>query len=102
MPLCVFLHAELFLNHHNFIERKESIMSSAESSRNIGNEIIRPRDLHKYTGLSRTTIWRLEKENKFVQKIFLTKYCIGYRLSDIERWIEKRALSTNFEMEKST
>ena len=77
-------------------------MSVTSYRNNSNNEIIRPRDLPKYTGLSRTTIWRLEKENNFVQKIFLTKYCIGYRLSDIERWIEKRALSTNFEMEKST
>lgn len=76
-------------------------MSSTDFKKLICNEIIRPRDLPKYTGLSRTTIWRLEKENKFVQKIFLTKYCIGYRLSDIERWIEERTLSTDFEMEKS-
>ena len=76
-------------------------MSSTDSQKLFSYEIIRPRDLPKVTGLSRTTIWRLEKENKFVQKIFLTKYCIGYRLSDIERWIEERALSTNFEMEKT-
>lgn len=54
------------------------------------NEIIRPRDLQKLTGLSRTTIWRLEQEGKFVQKIRLTRHSIGYRRSDIERWIEDR------------
>jgi predicted DNA-binding transcriptional regulator AlpA len=54
------------------------------------NEIIRPRDLPKLTGLSRTTIWRLEKNGEFVQKIRLTKHSIGSRRADIERWIEDR------------
>jgi len=54
-------------------------------------EIIRPKELQNYTGLSRTTIWRLEKENKFVPKIQLTEFSIGYRRVDIDRWIDERA-----------
>lgn len=54
------------------------------------NDIIRPRELPRVTGLSRTTIWRLEKEGKFVQKIRLTEHSIGYRRSDILQWIEER------------
>ena len=53
------------------------------------NDIIRPRELPRVTGLSRTTIWRLEKEGKFVQKIRLTEHSIGYRRIDIENWIEE-------------
>lgn len=53
-------------------------------------EIIRPKDLPKVTGLSRTTIWRLEKNNQFVKKIRLSQNAIGYRRSDIERWIANR------------
>lgn len=56
----------------------------------IINEIIRPRELPRLTGLSRTTIWRLEKDGKFVQKIRLTEHSIGYRRSDIQQWIEER------------
>lgn len=56
-------------------------------------EIIRPKDLQNYTGLSRTTIWRLEKENKFVPKIQLTEFSIGYKRADIDRWIDERAQS---------
>lgn len=63
------------------------------------NQIVRPRDLPRYTGLSRTTIWRLEKENKFVPKIFLTQHCIGYRRIDIERWLEERMKSSLTGME---
>uniref|UniRef100_C6E131 Phage transcriptional regulator, AlpA n=1 Tax=Geobacter sp. (strain M21) TaxID=443144 RepID=C6E131_GEOSM len=55
------------------------------------NEIIRPRDLPQLTGLSRTTIWRLEKAKEFVQRIRLTRHSIGYRRVDIERWLEARA-----------
>ena len=54
-------------------------------------EIIRPKELPNYTGLSRTTIWRLEKENKFVPKIHLTDFSVGYRRADIDRWIDERA-----------
>lgn len=53
-------------------------------------EIIRPRELPQLTGLSRTTIWRLEKNGEFVPKIFLTSTSRGYRRADIERWIEER------------
>ena len=53
-------------------------------------EIIRPRDLPQLTGLSRTTIWRLEKIGDFVPKIRLTQNSVGYRRADIERWIEER------------
>lgn len=54
------------------------------------SEIIRPRDLPKYTGLSRTTIWRLIRKNSFVPKIRLTQSATGFRLSDIEKWLEER------------
>lgn len=57
---------------------------------NVVNEIIRPWELQRICGLSRTTIWRLEKEGKFVQKIRLTQHAIGYRRTDIERWLEER------------
>jgi len=55
------------------------------------NEIIRPSELQRLTGLSRTTIWRLEKQGEFVPKIFLTNTSRGYRRADIERWIEERS-----------
>ena len=65
-------------------------MSGEMHKKLVSGEIIRPRDLPQITGLSRTTIWRLEKCNDFVKKIRLTQTSVGYRRSDIERWILDR------------
>lgn len=56
----------------------------------VFNEIIRPRELQRLTGLSKTSIWRLAKKGEFVPKIRLTNNSIGYRRTDIERWVEER------------
>lgn len=58
-------------------------------------EIIRPRDLPQVTGLSRTTIWRLEKEGLFVNKIKLSAGAVGFRRIDVERWLEERQTVEN-------
>lgn len=65
-------------------------MSGEMHKKLMSNEIVRPRDLPQITGLSRTTIWRLEKSHDFVNKIRLTRTSVGYKRSDIERWIEER------------
>jgi len=54
------------------------------------NEIIRPRDLPRETGLSRTTIWRLEKKSDFPKRIRLSAGAVGYRRADVEAWRESR------------
>ena len=55
------------------------------------DEIIRPRDLRKHTGLSRQTIWRLERKGDFVTKYRLSTNAVGYLRSDVEEWRAKRA-----------
>jgi prophage regulatory protein len=37
--------------------------------------------------ISRTTIWRLEKNGLFKKRIQLTQNRVGWDLGDIERWI---------------
>lgn len=37
--------------------------------------------------ISRTTIWRLEKNGLFPKRIQLTQNRVGWDLEDIERWI---------------
>ena len=54
------------------------------------NEILRPRDLPQATGLSKTNIWRLEKEGKFVKKLKLSNGCVGYLRSDVESWLSSK------------
>lgn len=52
--------------------------------------ILRPRDLPRATGISRTTIWRLETRGEFVPKIRLSRNAVGYRQSDVSNWLAER------------
>jgi len=70
---------------------KKKRHSSIGPRRDISNdEIIRPRDLPQATGLSRTQIWRLLKEDKFVKKIQLSSNSVGFLRSDIKLWLATR------------
>ena len=60
-------------------------------------EIVRPCDLSRLTGLSRSTIYRLEKANGFVPKIRLTQTSCGYRRRDIERWLDERTEGVEYQ-----
>ena len=53
-------------------------------------EIIRPRNLPAVTGLSRTTIWRLEQSGDFPKRIRLSAGAVGYRRPEIEAWLASR------------
>lgn len=57
--------------------------------------IARMPDAIKKTGLSRSTIYNLMAEGKFVRKIKLSQRSIGFLESDIDQWI-------NRQVEKST
>ncbi len=52
--------------------------------------IIRCKDVIEKTGLSRSTIWRMEKEKTFPARISLGKGSVGWRLSEVETWINTR------------
>jgi|GEM_PF-2923230 len=55
------------------------------------DRIIRPKELSQITGLSLTTIWRLDRdEPSFPKKIRLSKGCTGYHLSTVYEWLEKK------------
>lgn len=56
----------------------------------MSNEIIRPRDLPHETGLSRTTIWRLEKNGDFPKRVRLSAGAVGYLRASIEQWRAER------------
>jgi prophage regulatory protein len=56
----------------------------------VHNEIIRPRDLPRETGLSRTTIWRMEKIGDFPKRIRLSAGAVGYLRTSVEAWRANR------------
>jgi predicted DNA-binding transcriptional regulator AlpA len=52
--------------------------------------IIRSKEVQELTGLSRTTIWRLERSGKFPARVPLSSSIVGWRSSDITQWITTR------------
>lgn len=54
------------------------------------SRIIGIRELSAMLPLSRSQLWRLEKNGEFPRRIKLGKRRVGWRLSDIEQWIEAR------------
>tara|TARA_R110001592_G_scaffold213767_1_gene466594 strand:+ start:2205 stop:2651 length:447 start_codon:yes stop_codon:yes gene_type:complete len=53
------------------------------------DKIVRSKEVQELTGLSRTTIWRLERTSKFPARVSLSTSNVGWRLSDIQEWIKK-------------
>jgi prophage regulatory protein len=54
------------------------------------DQILRPREVIKITGLGRTTIWRGVKAGTFPRPIRLTSSTIGWCQTDLAHWLAKR------------
>ncbi len=55
------------------------------------DRILRPRELAGYVGLSVCTIWRLRRRGDLPQPLRLSKNCVGWRTSTVDRWLATRA-----------
>lgn len=53
-------------------------------------EIISTNGLPQVTGLSKSTIWRLERAGQFPHRIQLSPGRVGYRRSEVEEWLDSR------------
>jgi prophage regulatory protein len=53
--------------------------------------IIRDPECRDKTGLSRSTIWRLERKGEFPSRVKLSAKAMGWVDDDIDRWIRDRA-----------
>ncbi len=55
-------------------------------------EILRINEVRKISGLSRTTIWRLERhpESEFPKRVLLSKNSVGWFKDEIEEWLANR------------
>uniref|UniRef100_UPI003F84F059 helix-turn-helix transcriptional regulator n=1 Tax=Cupriavidus ulmosensis TaxID=3065913 RepID=UPI003F84F059 len=66
----------------------------APRSDNVPNEIqerfVRSEEASTRTGLSRRTLFRLVKANEFPAPYRLTGSLLGWRETDVDRWIESR------------
>lgn len=54
------------------------------------DRILKAHEVHTMTGLSRTTIWRLENKGEFPARVSLGGNRVGWKLSEINHWIGTR------------
>lgn len=59
-------------------------------TQNNEDRILRFPEVRDMTGLSRTTIWRMENDNKFPKRVPLGVSSIGWKLSEVQNWIKLR------------
>jgi len=53
-------------------------------------KILSAKELTKQIGLSRTTIWRMERRGEFPQRIVLSSNRVGWDAKEINDWLESR------------
>jgi len=70
-------------------DSKQTETNNPQSSSSDIGRIIRAKELQDITGLSRTTIWRLENKDQFPRRVSLGANSVGWRLSDVKAWLEE-------------
>jgi len=63
----------------------------------LKDRFIRSKELTKITGLSLSTLWRLENESQFPQRRQLSPGAVGWLWSEILEWLESRQKSNAVE-----
>jgi predicted DNA-binding transcriptional regulator AlpA len=52
--------------------------------------ILRTAEVVRLTGLSRTTLWRLERSRDFPSRVRLGANSVGWREDEVRNWIDSR------------
>ena len=68
----------------------ETPRSEATALSEIHAEVLRPREAARYVGLSRPAIDRWRKAGKFPKALQLGPQAIGWRRSDLDKWLDDR------------
>lgn len=63
---------------------------SSSTPQSVDDRIIRSKEVQQITGLSRTTLWRLERAGNFPSRVALCPGSVGWRLSEVDEWIRSR------------
>ncbi len=53
----------------------------------MANQVLRPKQVIEEYGLSRTTLWRLEKSGGFPRRVKLGARAVGWLRTDLEDWL---------------
>ena len=54
------------------------------------NGIMRAAEVIALVGVSRTTLWRMERDGTFPKRVQLSTRAVGWRREAVERWIKDR------------
>ncbi|WP_104003202.1 helix-turn-helix transcriptional regulator [Marinobacterium lutimaris] len=54
------------------------------------NHILRRREVEQRVGLSCSTLYRLMEKGDFPKPLKLTAHAVGWRASDVDRWLDSR------------
>jgi prophage regulatory protein len=54
------------------------------------DRMVRPREYTILTGLSKSSIWRLQKSGQFPKNCKLSAGTVGIKLSQIQKWLDDR------------
>lgn len=57
------------------------------------DKILRTAEVMQMTGMSRSTLWRAYRHGDFPSPIQITDKSVGWRLSDVQRWIADRPVA---------
>ena len=57
---------------------------------NTPDRIIRSKEIQEITGLSRTTIWRMERAGEFPDRVSLGVGSVGWKLNEVNSWVSNR------------
>jgi len=60
-------------------------------SDNMPERIIRIKEVVELTGLSRTTLWRMERKGEFPARVSLGVGSVGWRFSEVNGWMDDRS-----------
>jgi prophage regulatory protein len=61
------------------------------TSNRQGGRVLRKREVFNRTGLSQSTVYRMEKAGKFPKRVQLSVLCVGWIEAEVEDWIRQRA-----------
>ncbi|MBN4048224.1 AlpA family phage regulatory protein [bacterium AH-315-O15] len=57
----------------------------------ITSQLLRPRDVATYLGISSTTLWRIAtRDTSFPPKYHIGANSVGWRAVDVDKWLSTR------------
>ncbi len=63
------------------------------------NQLLRLPDVRQVTGLSKSSIYRLESEGAFPQRVRLSERATAWKSDEIAAWIESRPIAPAYKGE---